>query len=73
MLRDPSRYVPRPGDIIFYKWNGKNITTHVGIVKSVKGSALEVYEGNYNDAVGIRKIKLSYPYIDSYLEVKYDG
>lgn len=73
MLRDPKRYVPRPGDIIFYKWKGKHIVTHVGIVKSVKGSELQVFEGNYNNRVGIRNIKLSYQYIDSYLEVKYDG
>ena len=72
MLRDPKRYVPKPGDIIFYKWAGKNIVGHVGIVKSVKGSALEVYEGNFKNSVGVRKTKLSYHCIDSYLEVKYD-
>ena len=71
MLRNPDRYVPKPGDIIFYKWRGKHVVTHVGIVKSVKGSSLEVYEGNYKNSVGIRKIKLSYAYIDSYLEVNY--
>lgn len=71
MLRDPARYVPKPGDIVFYKWAGKNVVTHVGIVKSVNGSTLEVIEGNYNNAVGVRKTKLSNPAIDSYLEVNY--
>lgn len=71
MLRDPKRYIPKPGDIIFYKWAGKNVVGHVGIVKSVKGSSMQVYEGNFQDKVGIRQIKLSYKYIDSYLEVKY--
>lgn len=69
IVRDPGRYVPKPGDIIFYKWDGKNIVTHVGIVSNVKGSALEVIEGNYLDSVNVRKIKLSYKYIDSYIEV----
>lgn len=73
MFRDPARYVPKPGDLLFYKWDGKTIVTHVGIVRSVKGSALEVIEGNYNDKVGVRNIKLSYPYIDSYCEVDLDG
>lgn len=72
-LRDPGRYVPKPGDLLLYKWAGKNIVSHVGIVKSVNGSALEVIEGNYNDSVGIRNIKLSYPYIDSYIEVALNG
>ena len=71
MLRDKSRYVPKPGDIIFYKWQGKHQVSHVGIVSEVKGSSLKVIEGNYNDKVGVRQIKLSYPYIDSYLEVNY--
>ena len=70
-IRDPARYVPKPGDIIFYKWKGKNVVSHVGIVEEVKGSSLTVIEGNYQDSVGRRKIKLSYPYIDSYIEVKY--
>ena len=71
MLRDKQRYVPRPGDIVFYKWKGNNQVSHVGIVSCVSGSNMEVIEGNYQDKVGIRKIKLSYPYIDSYLEVNY--
>ena len=73
LIRDPARYVPRPGDVIFYKWEGKNIVTHVGIVETVNGSALTVIEGNYKNTVGRRNIKLSYPYIDSYIEVPYNG
>ena len=72
-VRDPVRYVPKLGDLVLYKWAGKNIVSHVGIVKSVKGSTLEVIEGNYNNKVGIRTIKLSYKYIDSYIEARLDG
>lgn len=71
MLRDKTRFIPRPGDIVFYKWKGNSQVSHVGIVSFVAGSRMEVIEGNYNDKVGIRKIKFSYPYIDSYLEVNY--
>jgi len=69
-LRDPGRYVPKPGDLILYRWQGKEVVNHVGIVSSVNGSALEVIEGNYKNEVGVRKIKLSYKYIDSYVEVR---
>lgn len=69
MLRDPERYVPKPGDIVLYKMPGKEVVSHTGIVKSVNGSDMEVIEGNYKDAVGIRKCKLSYKNIDSYIEV----
>lgn len=68
-LRDPKRYIPKPGDLILYKWEGKSIVSHVGIVSKVTGSSLEIIEGNYKDAVGVRKIKLSYKYIDSYVEI----
>ena len=69
MLRDPGRYVPKPGDIVLYKMPGKSVVSHTGIVKLVKGSDMEVIEGNYKDAVGIRKCKLSYKNIYSYIEV----
>lgn len=72
LIRDPARYVPKSGDIIFYKWEGKNVVGHVGIVEDVSGSNLTVIEGNYQDTVGRRRIKLSYKYIDSYIEVPYD-
>ena len=70
LVRDPGRYVPKPGDLVLYRWQGKNVVSHIGIIASVNGSALEVIEGNYKDSVDIRKIKLSYQYIDSYIEVK---
>lgn len=68
-LRDPARYVPKPGDVILYKMDGKKVVSHTGIVSKVDGSSLEVIEGNYKDSVGVRKIKLSYKYIDSYIDI----
>lgn len=72
-LRDKARYKPRAGDIVLYKWANKNVPGHVGIIEDVTGSKLTVVEGNYNNAVGHRKISMSYKYIDSYIEVKYPG
>lgn len=72
-IRDPKRYIPKKGDLIFYRWAGKNVVSHVGIIEDVHGSALTVIEGNYQDSVGKRRIKLSYQYIDSYYEVDYGG
>ena len=60
----------KPGDIVLYKFQGKEVVSHTGIVSKVNGSALEVIEGNYKDSVDVRKIKLSYKYIDSYIEVR---
>ena len=70
-------YTPKPGDIIFYDWedSGKGDNTsqsdHVGIVESVSGSTITVIEGNYNDAVGRRTLKVNGRYIRGYGVPKY--
>lgn len=69
ILYDKARYVPKPGDVIFYKFNNSKVVNHTGIVSKVNGSSLEVIEGNHKDSVSVRKIKLSYKYIDSYIKV----
>ena len=42
-------YVPNPGDIIFFDWEGDGITDHVGIVESSDGSNVYTIEGNSGD------------------------
>ena len=68
-------YTPQPGDIIMYYWkDGTNYETtdcvgypdHVGIVVSVSGKTIKVIEGNKNDAVGYREIKVNGRYIRGY-------
>jgi cell wall-associated NlpC family hydrolase len=44
-------YEPQPGDIIFFDWNGDDISDHVGIVESTSGSVVYTIEGNNGDAV----------------------
>ena len=69
ILQDKTRYIPRPGDVVFYKMNNSKIVNHTGIVLEVNGSTMKVIEGNYKDKVGIRTIKLSNKIIDSYIKV----
>lgn len=65
-------YIPSPGDYIFYDWDdtGAGDCTgwpeHVGIVISVSGDVIKVIEGNKDDAVGYREIKVNGRYIRGY-------
>ena len=66
-------YVPEPGDVIFYDWQdsgaGENTAwpDHVGIVAEVSADGtISVIEGNMNDAVGYRTIKVNGRYIRGY-------
>ena len=68
-------YTPKPGDVIFYDWDdGKDFTStddtgraeHVGIVTSVSDGVITVIEGNKDNAVGYRKIKVNGRYIRGY-------
>ena len=71
-------YTPKPGDILFYDWedSGKGDNTgesdHVGIVESVNGSTITIIEGNYNDAVARRTLKVNGRYIRGYGVPKYN-
>lgn len=70
---------PKAGDIIFYDWedngSGDNAgrPNHVGIVEKVSGSTITVIEGNYNEAVGRRTIKVNGKFIRGYGVPKYDA
>lgn len=71
-------YIPKPGDIIFYDWqdsgSGDNMGTadHVGIVENVVGNDLYIIEGNYNNKVARRMIKVNARYIRGYGIPKYE-
>lgn len=42
-------YTPKPGDIIFFDWNGSGETDHVGIVEKCEGGVVYTIEGNSGD------------------------
>ena len=73
---EDDKYIPKANDIIFYDWqdNGKGDNKgwadHVGIVESVQGNTITVIEGNYDNAVKRRKIKVGGQYIRGYGVVK---
>ena len=43
-------YAPRPGDIIFFDWEGDGLADHVGIVKCCENGVVLTIEGNSGDA-----------------------
>lgn len=69
---------PSIGEVIFYDWeddgNGDNTgnPNHVGIVEKVSGSTITVIEGNKNNSVARRTIKINNKYIRGYGVPKYD-
>ena len=69
-------YIPKAGDIIFYDWddNGKGDnkgwSDHTGIVEAVKGDTITIIEGNYDNAVKRRKIKVNDRFIRGYGVIK---
>lgn len=72
-------YTPKAGDYIYYDWDdsGKGDNTgwsdHVGIVEKVSNGEITVIEGNYNNTVGRRVIKVNAKYIRGYGVPKYDA
>ena len=68
-------YTPKQGDVIFYDWqdgtdyvtsDNKGSPDHVGIVTGVADGIISVIEGNKNDAVAVRTVKVSGRYIRGY-------
>lgn len=70
-------YVPKTGDVIFYDWqdsgvgDNKGNPDHVGLVVSVKNNVITVIEGNKNDAVGTRDIRVNAKTIRGFIAPKY--
>ena len=44
-----SGYLPRPGDVIFFDWNGNVTLNHVGIVEKVEGKVIYIIEGSFTE------------------------
>jgi len=67
---------PKPGYIICYNWDqygqpNDGYADHIGIVEAVKDGMITIIEGNYNDAVQRRQIKVGWGYIRGYAAPKY--
>lgn len=74
-------YVPDPGDAILYDWDDNGVgdctgwPDHIGTVETVNRSTgvMTIIEGNFNDAVQRRTIKVNARYIRGYICPKYDA
>ena len=67
------RYMPLPGDYIYYDWDQKpnfddctGWSDHVGIVVGTAGPFIKVIEGNKDDSVDYRIIPWNHPEIRGY-------
>lgn len=74
-------YTPAPGDLLLYDWGdttdsgGDNTGNpdHIGIVEYLVGDTITVIEGNYQNSVGRRCIRVNGKYIRGYITPKYDA
>jgi hypothetical protein len=72
-------YAPKPGDIILYDWQdsgaGDNTGTadHIGYVLSVSGKYMQIGEGNYKNAVGVRGMAVNGRFIRGYICPRYNS
>ena len=72
-------YIPLPGDIIYYATSAKDPfgdcaawSDHVGIVVGTWGNCIKVIEGNNNNAVSYRYIRVNAPSIRGYATPDYN-
>lgn len=79
IFKESDSYVPTTGDVIFYDWDdsGKGDNTgwpdHVGLVVKVKDGVITVIEGNKNDKVAERVIKVNSKFIRGFIAPKYSN
>ena len=65
-------YTPKPGDLIFYDWEGNGRSwDHVGIVLFITNGKLYAVEGNASDMVLIREVSVNDTEIQGYGVPKY--
>lgn len=65
-------YVPKIGDVLYYDWadnsvgDNKGDPDHVGVVTKISGDTITVIEGNKNNSVEYRTMKVNGKYIRGY-------
>lgn len=60
-------YVPKPGDMIIFNWDGDSVQDHIGLVEYVKKSTVHTIEGNNGDRVVKGNFSLSNGNIEAYI------
>jgi hypothetical protein len=74
---EDGRIVPAVGDIIYYNWDDATQSNdghadHVGYVADISGNTLTIIEGNYQNSVKERKIKVGSGNIRGYGKPNYE-
>lgn len=70
--QESDSYIPSDGDYIYYDWDDDGLgdcignSEHVGVVISVENNLITVSEGNKNNAVELRKLRVNGKYIRGY-------
>ena len=62
----------RPGDVVYFDWEGDGVSDHVGIVESNSGSYLQTIEGNTNNGQVARRTR-PYGSVCGVIRPDYDG
>lgn len=57
----------KPGDIVMFRWKGRGVVSHTGIVESVEQGVIITIEGNLRGTVGRRSVPHDYQYIDGFI------
>ncbi len=61
-----NKYIPHPGDIIFFDWEADGTRDHVGFVERCDGKMVYTIEGNSGDACRRLAYRVGHPEIHSY-------
>lgn len=74
--------VPQPGWLVLYDWgdgsnyektDNRGLPDHIGIVEAVRNGTIIVIEGNKNDRVERRMLRINGRFIRGFVKVKYSG
>lgn len=60
-------YVPKPGDMIIFNWDGDSEQDHIGLVEYVKKNTVHTIEGNYGDKISKGSFSLNNKNIEAYI------
>ncbi len=66
MYAPAGSYDPKPGDLIFFDWEGDGLSDHVGIVWAVNPGSITTIEGNHTISVELFDYDLSDGHIQGY-------
>lgn len=64
-------HLPRPGELVFFDWDGDAEQDHVGIVEAVTANQITVIEGNTSNRVDRKVYARTSRHILGYIDIQY--